>query len=515
MIVVADPQGGFKDVEPIKGSPVPKETVLQNIRDSVRFDIPIIDRSPDNQGSLIFVAGGPSLLEFLPEIKKRKDAGEYILTSNNTHDFLIERGIKPNGCLIFDPKKRVVDYVKHADLDIAYYLGTTVVSAVFERFAGFNAVKVLIAYGLDGEDDIKLQQELYPVVPMRNYLVGGTMTPLRAMPFAGLLGFKKIEFYGLDSCFHSAKIPIVMEDDPRFNKELQRIKRCYEDSETGKKYVIVEPDEGGFFYAYKKDRQEDVHIVEVGSRRFWSSPGFAWQAKQVVYWKDRLAGKLDIVVHGDNLTTALLAADAKKKAYLAKTVGTKRWTDSYAEMQRSLHVQEDIKYGQGGMRNFEFVSRALIALYAQLKRKVQWMDYGCGNGALSNEIENAFKCVDVTRYDPFHPSWRDQVEPGMQDLITCMDVLEHVEEECIDNTVDYLADHCRFGLTLSICCEEAYKTLPDGRNAHVTVHIPQWWRDRLARRFQVNEISVRAANAFIVCTAIGAVDKLQEERKAA
>lgn len=512
-MIVADPQGGFKEVEPIKGTPVPKETVLQNIRDSALFDIPVLEKQPSREGTLVFVAGGPSLRGFIPEIKQRN--GDFILTSNNTHDFLIENGIVPDACLIFDPKKRVVDYVKHAREEVTYYLGVTVVKGVYERFHGFNTRKVLIAYGMETEDDLKLQNELYPKVSMRNYLVGGTMTPLRAMPFACLLGFKRIEFYGLDSCFGSTQIPIITEDDPRFNDALQTTKRCYEDSDSGKKYVIAEADDGGFFYAYKKDRQEDVHIVEVGPRRFWSSPGFAYQAKQVVYWKERLAGKLEVIVHGDNLTTALLEAEERKKAHIKSKIGDKRWTDAYGAMQRTLHDQEGIKYGEGGVRNFELIARALIGMYSQLKRPIEWMDYGCGNGALAKEIESSIACVKVTRYDPFHPLWRDQPEPGKQDFITCMDVMEHVEEECIDNTIDYIADHTRFGAVFSICCEEALKTLPDGRNAHISLHLPQWWKEKLSRRFQIAETSMQGVNAILVCVGVGATERLHEERKAA
>jgi hypothetical protein len=60
------------------------------------------------------------------------------------------------------------------------------------------------------------------------------------------------------------------------------------------------------------------------------------------------------------------------------------------------------------------------------------------------------------------------------------DVLEHIEERDVD---DVLADVCGYAtrfVFLAICCRPSkHKTLPDGRNLHVTLRPPEWWRQRL------------------------------------
>lgn len=238
MLNTAVPEGGFGPVREIKGSPVPPDIVLENIRRSAEFDLPILTRQSDCDGVLVFVAGGPTLLGFLDVVRSRQQAGDFICTSNNTHDYLVANGIIPNACLLFDPKKRVSEYITQPQPQTTYYLGTTVCEGVFKALSGFDCRKVLIAYGLEDDSDLTLQKTLYPGISLTHYLVGGTMTPLRAMPLAGLLGFRKIEYYGMDSCFPDREPRLIYEEDAGYREALIRIGRGYEDSETDRKSVV-------------------------------------------------------------------------------------------------------------------------------------------------------------------------------------------------------------------------------------------------------------------------------------
>jgi len=515
LLNTAVPEGGLQPVQRIKGSPVPNETIHENIRASADFNAPIVTKQKDTDGTLVFVAGGPTLRQHLGEIKVRQQRGAHIMTSNNTHDYLVANGIVPNSCLLFDPKKRVVDYVNSIQPTCHYYLSTTVVREVWQKFtdAGVRLSKVLVAYGLDDSSDINLQRELYPHVNPSNYLIGGTMTPLRAMPFAILLGYKRIEFYGFDSCF-AQDAPIIRENEPGYFDAVARMKSVYTDAETGQKYVIDEPEDGGYFYAYRKPRIEDVHVAEVGTRRFLTSPGFAYQAQQLVEWIDRLDGRLDVVVHGDNLSAAVIARHRAVKIAKRAKIGTRRWTDEYARMQQSMHEDRE-DYGIVGARRVEIIARMLIGVYAQLGRRLSMIDYGCGPGRLGDALGKVVCCADLHNYDPFHPRWRDQPEPAVSDVVTCMDVMEHVEEECVENVIDWIADRARYGAVFNICLAPAAKSLPDGRNAHITLKPAEWWQKQVARRFNIAEQMRTGQNVVFVCSARGAQEAFMSERKAA
>ena len=87
LLNVATETGTFSVPPDLKGGPVSDEQVIENIRASEQFNFPIFTRQKGGAGRLIFVAGGPTLLDYLDQIRVLSKAGEYICTSNNTHDF--------------------------------------------------------------------------------------------------------------------------------------------------------------------------------------------------------------------------------------------------------------------------------------------------------------------------------------------------------------------------------------------------------------------------------------------
>ena len=505
---------GFKPAEDVKGGPIPKDEVIANIEANGRNGVPVFSKLPSHGGTLVFVAGGPSLLKTLPELKKRHEAGEFILTSNNTHDYLIENGIMPNACMLIDPRESVKDCVQNPQKSVKYYVASVCNPQVFTNLAGYDVAKILVAYGLDDESDIKAHKRLYDN-PGHDYVVGGTMTPLRAMPFAAMLGYTKMEFYGFDSCYTDQEPPVIYSDDPRYPEALKKAQGLqYQEDGGSRTYVIDEAAEGGFFYAYKKYRAESIEIAKTADgRTFLTSPGFAHQAKQFIKWVDRLEGKLHIEVHGDSLNRHMLTLHRDHQARVRAEVGDRRWTEEYGELQRQLHAGNE--YGVWGDHEVETIGRGICALYEQLRRPLGVMDYGAGNGALGKALEGLFRAVSVTNYDPFHPKWRDNPEPGVHDLVTCFDVLEHVEEQCVDNTLKYIAEKCRYVALFSIGLDDAIKTLPDGRNAHITLRSAQWWQRKIGQYFVVVEAAASEDAAYFCCQKQDSKEKLLAEKGSA
>lgn len=502
----------------IKGAPVPDEEAIQNIKDSAEFSLPVFTSSKVKQeGSMIFVAGGPSLRQFLPVLKERSLKGEFIVTSNNTHDYLVEQGIIPSACIILDPKEQVKDYVKRWQPTTKYFIAPVCNKAVFAAAlaAGVDVTKILLAYGMPNDADVKAQTDLYKR-PAKDFLVGGTMTPLRAMPLACMLGFPAIEFYGFDSCFSPDEPELVYADtDPERYASLKEANggMYYSDSETKRDYVIAEPSDGGFFYAYKKKRGENIVItIAPDGRKFLTSPGFENQARQICKWVDRLEYKLKVTIHGDSLSAHMLKLHRDTQAKLLAGIGDRRWTDSYAAQQLKLH--EGGNYGVWGDHNAELVARSILAINCEIKRPATLLDYACGDGKLGARLEDLLKLVKVTNYDPFHPKWRGLPEPeGEFDVTTCCDVMEHVEIQCIDNTLKWIADHTRYIAIFEIGTGDASKYLADGRNAHITQRPLQWWVNRLMKFFAPLEAKAGENVALIICQKLDARQKKLSELK--
>jgi 2-polyprenyl-3-methyl-5-hydroxy-6-metoxy-1,4-benzoquinol methylase len=99
------------------------------------------------------------------------------------------------------------------------------------------------------------------------------------------------------------------------------------------------------------------------------------------------------------------------------------------------------------------------------------LDFGCGTCSLKDGLEGKFK---YSGYDPAIPGM-DTLPDEHFDVICCIDVLEHVEEQHIFDVLDYIYDHSRLGVWFLVSTTEAKTLLPDGRNAHITVKSPSEW----------------------------------------
>lgn len=68
--------------------------------------------------------------------------------------------------------------------------------------------------------------------------------------------------------------------------------------------------------------------------------------------------------------------------------------------------------------------------------------------------------------------------------MACIDVLEHIEPDCLDAVLDDMRRCTLNGIFLTIHCFPAGKTLPDGRNAHLIQQPTHWWLPKLCERWE-------------------------------
>lgn len=143
-------------------------------------------------------------------------------------------------------------------------------------------------------------------------------------------------------------------------------------------------------------------------------------------------------------------------------------SEEYLEQLRRAH-DEDLGWGTSCERRLPEV----LDLVRELKAG-SVLDYGCGKGFLVHALrENGVKAEG---YDPAIHSFQDRPVPA--DLLTAIDVLEHIEPDSLDAV---LADIKALAPVsyLVIALFPARKVLPDGRNAHLIVQPPSWWLERL------------------------------------
>lgn len=174
-------------------------------------------------------------------------------------------------------------------------------------------------------------------------------------------------------------------------------------------------------------------------------------------------------------------------------------SDEYRAQQESLHesAQFDGKpVAYGGAAIFY---APIIAKIINKMEPTHILDYGCGKHlilprALAEAgVRHRFK---YQAYDPAVPKFAGNPVPA--EMVVSVDVLEHVEEEHIDDVLDHLRDLTEAVGFFSIHTGPALKELPDGRNAHVLQRPAEWWLPRIMCRFDLQAFQVTGRHQFYV-----------------
>jgi hypothetical protein len=112
------------------------------------------------------------------------------------------------------------------------------------------------------------------------------------------------------------------------------------------------------------------------------------------------------------------------------------------------------------------------------------LDYGAGKRRLQESIAPFLQNSGCAYYacDPAYPEYG---LPTPAELVCCIDVLEHVEEQFLDDILREIAAHTRGLAFLTIHMGPAAKTLSDGRNAHLIQKPQSWWLPRISAYFNV------------------------------
>ena len=129
----------------------------------------------------------------------------------------------------------------------------------------------------------------------------------------------------------------------------------------------------------------------------------------------------------------------------------------------------------------------LFALIIDRKAIEKWIkefkpqsiiDYGCGKGGVVLALKENYSSIDTIGYDPGMVDFK--VKPTKKfDMLISTDVLEHIEPVFLDAVLKEMNQYFTKNAFLIIATSPAKKFLPDGRNAHLIVETPGWWKHKL------------------------------------
>jgi hypothetical protein len=166
-------------------------------------------------------------------------------------------------------------------------------------------------------------------------------------------------------------------------------------------------------------------------------------------------------------------------------------TEVYLKLQQELH--ENPNYGIMSIK-FAPVVKQIIEQF----QITSISDYGAGKKNLLKALKSQYN-VNLP-YFPYDPAFPEYGPPQPADLVCCIDVLEHIEPEFLQNVLDDLkAITTNYGF-FSIHTGPAVKLLADGRNAHLIQQPSSWWLPKLCERFEIDFLSKTPGGFLVLVT---------------
>jgi hypothetical protein len=151
--------------------------------------------------------------------------------------------------------------------------------------------------------------------------------------------------------------------------------------------------------------------------------------------------------------------------------------DLISDEYKSLLVEKHIGKPWGGAGK-SWVSMILPLLNKLPSGAITVLDYGCGRGTLKPALEELHPEVTVAEYDP-GVLGKDVLPMKPVDYVVCTDVMEHVEEKFVVDTLRTINWLAISGVFFNIDTAPSKSFLPDGRNTHITLKPNKWWKGML------------------------------------
>ena len=163
-------------------------------------------------------------------------------------------------------------------------------------------------------------------------------------------------------------------------------------------------------------------------------------------------------------------------------------SESYRKEQERLH--ENPAYGVASVHYAPLVTQIIDKIGA-----TEMLDYGCGKGRLAKSIQPKQE-ITVKQYDPGIPELSEL--PDSAQFVCCIDVLEHVEPDYLDDVLDDLQRVTEFYGFFTVHTGPAVKTLSDGRNAHLIQEGSQWWLPKIMQRFELLQFNTQEHGFYVL-----------------
>ena len=139
----------------------------------------------------------------------------------------------------------------------------------------------------------------------------------------------------------------------------------------------------------------------------------------------------------------------------------------------------------GGKFDNGYKSYPIVKDFLEQYKPTSLLDFGCGQGGLIRAIQEQHPGIFCEGYDPGNEQFR-QLPKRSYDAVVSTDAIEHIEPAYLDETLRVIDSKIERCGCFRIACYPSKKNLPDGRNAHLIVQLPEWWRAKILSTMNVD-----------------------------
>jgi len=169
-------------------------------------------------------------------------------------------------------------------------------------------------------------------------------------------------------------------------------------------------------------------------------------------------------------------------------------SEQYLKEQKKLH--ENPNYGSASLNHVNIISKIIDDTGIKTLS-----DFGAGKKRLYEGLTKSghSKQIQYYPYDPVYPEYGD---PKLAELVTVIDVMEHIEEEYLEPVLDQIMQITQRLCYFSITTVPAKKILSDGRNAHLIQKSARWWLPKICQRFDIHFLQTKSTGFIVLCKTI-------------
>lgn len=176
----------------------PDELIIENINHSIRLGHPQVRPQNCQQDNVLLVGGGPSLESTKQELIDLYFQGSKIFALNGGYQWCIDNNLRPSAVIMVDARPNNAYFLKTAIPQCRYLIASQCHASTWAMVGGRD--NVWIWHALDGEESIfkGLLDEYY--FGHWTGIPGGTTVAMRSLVLLRMLGFNRIDMFGVDSC---------------------------------------------------------------------------------------------------------------------------------------------------------------------------------------------------------------------------------------------------------------------------------------------------------------------------